>query len=292
MPGVTESCAGNCIWMARVDDDTQAFEAVEPAAPPPPGPPPHAWIDDVWPWLALLGVLVVGGLLVWFFVFHNRHHAHTVVPAVVGLQQRTAISRLQADGYSVKAILGPARRPRGIVAAQSPGGGSQLPKGSTVTLHVSNGARPAGVTTTAATTTTASTTAATTTAAAPTSQVPDVSSDDLPAAEGQIEAAGFVTEADPVSGSGPAGSVQQQSPAGGSSAPAGSVVTIDVVRGPGSAQVPNVVGQSAADARAALAQANLTFKTVYKHGKTGVVLAEAPTGTQPAYTQVVITVGQ
>jgi beta-lactam-binding protein with PASTA domain len=287
--------------MARDDEDTQAFravdtqthEVVEPGPPPPAGPPPNAWIEDVWPWLALLGVLAVAGLLVWLFVFHNRHHAHHVVPAVVGLRQQAAISKLQADGYSVKAILGPSKQPQGIVASQAPGGGSQLPKGATVTLHVSNGVKPPVIRTTTTTTTTAkTTTAATTTAAAPTSQVPDVTNADLATAEGQIEAAGFVTEADPVDG-GQAGTVTQQSPAGGSGAPAGSVVTIDVARGSGgTSSVPNVVGQSASDARAALAQAKLTFKTVYKHGKAGVVLSEAPTGSQPAYTQVVLTVGQ
>jgi serine/threonine-protein kinase len=216
------------------------------------------------------------------------------VPAVVGLRQQAAISRLQRDGYSVKAIVGPSGRPRGIVASQAPGGGSQLPKGSTVTLHVSNGVEPAGATTTAKTTTTAATTttSATTTAAAPSSPVPDVSGADLPTAEGQIEAAGFVSEADPVDGSGQAGSVQAQSPAAGGDAPAGSVVTVDVVRGGGTVSVPDVVGQSAADARAALAQAKLTFTTVYKHGRPGIVLAESPAGSQPAYTQVAITVGQ
>ncbi|MES1246646.1 MAG: PASTA domain-containing protein [Actinomycetota bacterium] len=275
--------------MARLDDDTHAYEPVDPGAPPPAGPPPNAWVQDVWPWLALFGVLVAGGLLVWLFVLRDRHHARQVVPAVVGLQQQAAISRLQADGYSVKAIVGPARRPRGVVATQSPGGGSQLPKGTTVTLHISSGVTTPAATTTTTTTNTSTTT---TTAAAPTAQVPDVSNADLATAEGQIEAAGFVTEADPVDGSGPAGSVQQQLPAAGGSAPAGSVVTIDVVRGGGSVRVPDVVGRSAADARAALAQAKLTFKTVYKPGKAGFVLAESPAGSQPAYTQVVLTVGR
>lgn len=289
--------------MTGENDDTQAFRAVdtqahevietEEAPPPAPaGPPPRAMLDDVWPWLALLGVLAVAGLLVWLFVFHNRQHSKQVVPRVVGLQQQAAITRLTHDGYDVKAIVGPASRPRGIVVSQAPGAGSQLPKGSSVTLRVSNGRAPVATQTTTATTTATTTTAQTTTAAAATAQVPDVSNTDLATAEGQIEAAGFVTEADPVDGSGTAGSVQQQSPSAGAGAPAGSVVTIDVVKGPGSASVPNVVGQSASDARAALAQAKLTFKTVYKKGgKAGVVLAESPTGTQPAYTQVVLTVG-
>lgn len=281
--------------MARREDDTQAFQPVEPGPPPPPGgPPPRALLDDVWPWLALLGVLAVAGLIVWLLVFHGRNHRHHVVPGVVGMQQQAAIRQLTGEGYDVRAIVGASTRPRGVVASQSPGGGSQLPAGSTVTLRVSNGRAPTAPTTSATTagTTTTSTQSTTSTVAAPTAQVPSVTGVDLATAEGQVEAAGFVTEADPVSGSGTAGSVQQQSPAGGASAPAGSVVTIDVVRGSGTSQVPNVVGQSASSARAALAQAKLTFKTVYKPGKAGVVLAEAPTGSQAAYTQVVLTVGR
>jgi beta-lactam-binding protein with PASTA domain len=275
--------------MARDDEDTHAFravdtqtyEAVDPGPPAPAGPPPGAWVEDVWPWLALLGVLALAAVLVWLFAFHDRHHAHRAAPNVVGLQQQVAIRRLQARGYSVEAVVGASKEPRGIVVSQSL-------SGSTMTLHVSNGRKPAVLTTTVATTTT---TAAATTAPAPTSQVPAVTNEDLVTAEGQVEAAGFVTEADPVGG-GPVGTVTQQSPAAGSGAPAGSVVTIDVARGGGSAQVPDVVGRSASDARAALAQAKLTFKTVYKQGKAGIVLAETPTGTQPAYTQVVLTVGR
>src|SRR5436305_8211 len=156
-------------------DDTQSFQAVdterhaavevEEAPPParPPGPP-RALFADVWPWLALLGILGVAGLLVWLFVLRNDNSKKQTVPAVVGMQQQTAISRLTGDGYSVKALVQPAKQPRGVVASQEPGGGSQLPKGSTVTLHVSNGhalPSPGTTTTTSATTTAATTTGAT-----------------------------------------------------------------------------------------------------------------------------------
>ena len=50
--------------------------------------------------------------------------------------------------------------------------------------------------------------------------------------------------------------------------------------------VPNVVGQKASAARATLVGAKLTVKTVYKKGKIGIVLAETPTGSVPAYTQI------
>jgi serine/threonine-protein kinase len=294
---------------------TQSFDPVEPPPPPaqpppaqpPPGPPPagppppgppRALIDDVWPWLALLLLVVVGGLLVWLFVIRDTGSKADTVPAVVGLPQQQAFQRLQQKGYSVKAIIEPASRPRGIVVSQSPGAGARLPKGSTVTLHISNG-RPLTVTTAQATTTRAAqtTTAATTTAAR--AAVPDVTGQDMVSASGQIEAAGFVPETDPVESTDQqSGQVVAEEPPAGTQAPAGSTVVLQVaVSGQQPAkQVPDVVGQKAAAARQTLLQAGFTVKTDTRKGPAkdvGVVLAQRPAGgeTQPQYTQVTITVG-
>jgi serine/threonine-protein kinase len=283
-----------------IDRDTDITEThrplpAEPAPPPVDPRPPRFLLDDVWPWLALLGVLAVAGLLVWLFVFHDRGGKGVLVPAVVGQQQQQAVSTLTRDGFNVRVLVGPAAKPRGIVVSQTPGGGSRLAHGQTVTLHVSNGRKlPASGTTTAAATTTAATTTTQTTQT--TSAVPNVVGQDAASAAGQIEAAGFVAETDPVGGSGTAGSVTAQDPAAGGQAAAGSVVRLSVVTGSNrpQVQVPNVVGQKAAAARAALLGAKLTAKTVYKKGSAkqiGVVLAETPTGSLPVYSQVTLTVG-
>jgi beta-lactam-binding protein with PASTA domain len=289
-----------------VEEDTQSFQVVdterheaieeERSVPPAPGPPPPGSFWDVGPWLALLGVVVVAGLVVWFFLFHNRDHTRHVVPAVVGLQQQVAVARLKRAGYSVKVVLTAVRQkqPRGVVTSQEPGGGSQLPSGSTVSLGVSNGrvlkAPPPATTTSAPTTTTR----VTTTVAAPTSQVPDVTGQDMAAGAGQVEAAGFVAETDPVQGGGTAGSIVQESPPGGTQGKAGETVTLGVAvpSNPPATSIPDVTGQTAAAARAALLEAKLTVKTVYKSGKAGVVLGESPTGSATAYTQVTISVGK
>jgi eukaryotic-like serine/threonine-protein kinase len=281
-----------------VDEDTRGFQAVEVeehervAAAPPPGPPPPGSFGDIGPWLALVGILVIGGLLVWLFVFRGQHHAKHVVPRVVGLQQQVAVRRLRRAGYSVKVVFTAVRtkRPRGIVTGQEPGAGSQLPAGSRVTIGVSNGRvlKPPPKVTTATTTTHA------TTAAAPASQVPDVTGQEMAAGAGQVEASGFVAETGPVQGGGPPGSIVQESPSGGTQAKAGETVTLGVATGSNrpSVTVPDVTGRSAAEARAALLQAQLTVRTVYKNGKAGVVLGESPTGSVPAYTQVTIAVGK
>jgi serine/threonine-protein kinase len=277
-----------------IADETDITASHEPV-PPPPVPPPDArppgfLARDVWPWLALLGILVIAGL-VWLFVIRDTGNKGKVVPAVVGMRQQEATAKLTAEGFNVNVIVGPADQPRDIVVSQSPGGGSRLGEGQKVTLHVSNG-NPITVTTTATTTAQATTTTQTTTAAQQVT-VPDVSGQDMKSATGQIEAAGFVAETDPVTDSATEGSVIQQDPAAGTQAAAGSIVRLSIAIGSNrpSTTVPNVVGQKASAARATLVGAKLTVKTVYKPGKIGVVLAETPTGSVPAYTQITITVG-
>jgi beta-lactam-binding protein with PASTA domain len=285
-------------------DTTQSFEPVppreEPPLPPPPVDPrpPGMLVRDVWPWLALLGLLAVAGLLLWLFVFRGDDSKGKVVPAVVGMQQQQAISRLTEEGFGVRAIIGPADKPRGIVVSQAPGGGSRLDKGQVVTLHISNGHAIKVVTTTTKTTTTKTETSGTTTTATPsTAAVPDVTGQDMVSAAGQVEAAGFVAETGPdETASGTPGSIVSQDPAAGTEAEIGSVVALSVAIGSNRPEVavPNVVGEKSAAARATLLGAKLTVKTEYKKGpakNVGVVAAEAPTGSVPAYTQITITVG-
>jgi serine/threonine-protein kinase len=293
-PDRDESCD-----MPDETEITQSFRPEEPpppGAPPPPPGPPRALIDDVWPWLALLALLAVAALLVWLFLLRGNDKGDTV-PAVVGMQQQQAIKRLQDDGYSVKAIVEPADKPRGIVVSQAPGGGARLDQGAVVTLHVSNGRR-LGVTT--ATTETATTTAATTTVPAAQAAVPDVAGQDMVSAAGQVEAAGFVAETQPFEpgGTNAEGSVVAEDPAAGTQAPAGSTVVLRVAVGPNqpAQQVPNVLGQKASAARAKLLETGFTVKTEYKKAApkyVGVVIAQHPAGgaSQPKYTQVVLTVG-
>lgn len=274
-------------------EDTQAHEVVRPRPPrraaPPPGPEPPPLARDLWPWLLALALLVAAGVLVWLLVFRDGSSSAggPTVPAVVGLPQRQAIGRLTGQGFDVRAVVGPARAPRGIVASQEPGGGSRLDRGGTVLLHVSNGhvvrARPA-------------TTAGTTTAAPPpvSAAVPAVTGQDDASGAGQVEAAGLVAETAPADASAAAGTIVAQDPAAGASAKAGSVVRLSVATGSSrpAQQVPDVVGKTAATARAALLEAKLTVRTTYRKGKRGVVLAQTPRGgSLPAYTQVTIAVG-
>jgi len=236
-------------------------------------------------------------------VLRDRNDKGPLVPAVVGLPQQRAVAELTGRGFNVKAIVGHSKRPRGIVASQIPGGGTRLATGQTVTLHVSNGRPVAAVPTTTTATTTTTTTATTatgqtSTAPGASAPVPDVVGQDDASGAGQVEAAGFVAETDPVSGSGAPGSIMAENPAAGADAQVGSVVRLDVATGSSrpAVKVPNVVGQKASSARAALLAAKLTVRTDFKKGpakSVGVVLSQSPAagGSAPAYTQVTIVVG-
>jgi beta-lactam-binding protein with PASTA domain len=285
-----------------------APRATAPPPPPPAAGPPPSLINDIWPWLAALALLAVAGLLVWLFVLRDDSKGK-VVPRVVGLQQQRAIQRLTGDGFGVRAVIAPSSKPRGIVFAQKPGAGSRLDKGQNVVIDVSNG-HVVAPTTTASTTTTATTTAQSTTAQSTTTaqtttttatlaSVPDVTGQAASDAAGQIEAAGFVAETEPVEQSGTAGSVVGEDPAGGAQAGIGSVVRLSVAVGSSrpAKHVPDVVGQKAAAARATLLDAGLTVKTVYKKAaakSAGTVLAQQPAGgaSQPAWSQITVTVAQ
>lgn len=286
-------------------EDTAAHEAVAPerAPMPPPGPPvpapgpPRGWlaVENPWPWL-LLVLVVVAGLLVWLLLIRGNGMKHAV-PRVVGLRQRDATARLTRAGYDVAVVRAASRKqPAGIVFAQAPGAGSRLARGQTVTVDVANGARlrprpkPVALPTTAATTATTSASVA----------VPDVTGQAQAAAGGAVEAAGLVPDSFPVPSSRPSGAVLSESPAAGTTLGAGASVRLNVSAGRGNqpaVQVPDVTGRTAAEARAALWAAKLTVRTVYAHASTpaqiGHVVGQTGSGSSlPAFSQVTITVAR
>ena len=291
----------------RPDEDTAAHQAVAPEsvvperaplAPPAPQPgppgPPRGWlaVENPWPWL-LLVLVAVAALLVWLLLLRG-HGGARVVPNVVGLRQGAAVARLTKAGYDVTVVRAPSRRPPNVVFGQRPGGGVQLAKGQTVTIDVANGStpaarpKPASLPTTVATTTAASVT------------VPDATGQTLAGAAGAVEAAGLTPDSYPVRSSRPSGTVVAQAPAGGATLAPGGTVRLNVSVGQGAqppVPVPDVTGQTAADARAALWSAKLTVRTVYAHApsaaRIGHVLDETGAGgSLPAFSQVTITVGR
>jgi eukaryotic-like serine/threonine-protein kinase len=128
------------------------------------------------------------------------------VPDVLQQTRQSAESELTSAGFVPEAVLVDSDSPQGLVVAQDPDPGTEVPKGETVQISVSNGPQ--------------------------TTTVPDVLDQDQASAESELEAAGFKVRvvredtADPTQD----GVVTDQSPAPGLEAQPGSRVTISVGR--------------------------------------------------------------
>jgi eukaryotic-like serine/threonine-protein kinase len=127
------------------------------------------------------------------------------VPDVLNQTEASARAELEAAGFQVQSVEAPSdSTPQGFVSAQSPDPGTQADKGSAVTITVSTG--PSSAT------------------------VPDEIGKDKQTAKSDLQNAGFKVDVQTVPVSDPTQDnvVQDQDPAGGSSAPKGSTVTIFV----------------------------------------------------------------
>ena len=135
------------------------------------------------------------------------------VPSVIGMQQDPATSLLRSSGFNVKVVYATSTQREGTVIAQDPAAGQQLQMTSTVTITIARG-RPSPSTT----------------------LVPDVVGKTQASAEAALRQAGFAArvisdaECDPAD---PTcdyrqGVVWAQSPAAGSTANEGTIVTIRV----------------------------------------------------------------
>ena len=127
------------------------------------------------------------------------------VPDVLNQSESSARAELEAAGFNVQSVSAPSdSTAAGLVSAQSPDPGTEAPKGSTVTITVSSG--PSSAT------------------------VPNVVGEQKETAQDDLKNAGFKVKVQNVAVSDPTQDnvVQDQDPAGGSTATKGSTVTIYV----------------------------------------------------------------
>jgi beta-lactam-binding protein with PASTA domain/tRNA A-37 threonylcarbamoyl transferase component Bud32 len=137
----------------------------------------------------------------------SRGAKQVSVPNVVGMSEDNATTTLQQAGFEVSSTSAPSdSAPQGIVSDQSPDGGTQATKGSTVTITVSSGPS--------------------------TTTVPDEVGQDKQVAIDDLKANGFKVDVENVACGDPNQDniVQNQDPAGGSDAPTGSTVNIFVCK--------------------------------------------------------------
>jgi beta-lactam-binding protein with PASTA domain len=241
-------------------DEPYAERVVQEEVSPPP-PPPGRPGRDIWPWLLLLLVLVLGGLAALYFLTRDNDEparttapvvARKFVPSVVGLPQRTARAQLGSRGFRSVVRPVPSVRPRGIVTGQRPRAGVRAPKGSAVILVVSSG--PAKV------------------------AVPNVLGLRAREAVKRVSSAGLQPSLRSVFAAKPAGVVADQDPKGGAQATKGSKVLVEVSKGRRRVVVPEVVDTDRATAERMLREAGFVpaVFVVPAEDPKGTVVAQSP----------------
>jgi serine/threonine-protein kinase len=150
------------------------------------------------------GLVVVEGTQVRINV--SKGPRPVTIPSVVGLPYDQAAAELQGAGFVVSRIDEDSDQAEGIVTRQTPSGGSEGSRGSTVTVYVSRGPS--------------------------TSAVPDVTTQDVAIAQTTLENAGFRTRIvyEDVFDIAEDGIVNAQDPIGGSQAEPNTVITLFVGR--------------------------------------------------------------
>jgi beta-lactam-binding protein with PASTA domain len=222
---------------------TWATRVVEEGRTPPAGPPLEPAPErELWPWLLLLLVLVIGGIVAAIVLTRDNKHKNaapasqpattvtvsrvgpkapakkpptTKKPApvlakaklanLVGIPGSTAVERLRKDGFQpvVRGVF--STKPRGVVAAQKPDPGTRLAKGASVTLMVSKGQ--------------------------PAKPVPDVVGQSESQAVSLLKAAGFAATPVEVPSNETKGNVVAQRPKAGEKAEPGTKVRLNVSSG-------------------------------------------------------------
>jgi len=158
------------------------------------------------------------------------------VPNVTGKPLAAAKQAITAAGLAVGQVTQqPSSVPQGDVISTDPAAGTKQQPNTVVNLAVSSGVPPA--------------------------PLPNVVGEPAAQAMADLSSAGFSPQVNPtyVNSAVPAGSVVSQTPSG-SSAPSGATVTLTVSDGPVQVTVPDVSGDTEAQARAALTAAGFTVK--------------------------------
>jgi eukaryotic-like serine/threonine-protein kinase len=219
--------------------------------------------------LAVIAALVLLGLAGKALFAGEEPAPKLAVPLVTNLTRSVATERLRSAGFAIAVSEATNQAAKGIVVAQSPTRGEQLPRNSTVTITVSTGPgertvpEVKGFTEASAKST--------------------LLSNDLKVGKSQLVDDPGLDK----------GKVIETLPAIGTSVPAGSVVVLKVASG--KVKVPDVLGLSQGAAQQALADVNLKYKTEFRDSdKTeGTVLVQSRRGQSVAVgTQIVLVVAQ
>jgi serine/threonine-protein kinase len=209
-------------------------------------------------WIAAGVILLLAAGIAAALLLSSRSK-NVTVPVLTGLAQAEAAARLESDElYSTFGYQTSPTVPVGRVVETAPPAGTSLPKWSTVKVLLSRG--PGRV------------------------PLPDVNGLSRAEALLLLKKAGFRPRAEEhASATVPAGLVIETVPPAGSELHPNSIVTVLVSSGPAPVRVPNVVGQSLAEARSTLEAQGLKVGTVARKPSSealDTVLGQSPSGGQ------------
>jgi eukaryotic-like serine/threonine-protein kinase len=192
----------------------------------------------LWPWL-LAAAFVIAAAIAGFFVWHELSGSKVKEPVALyqGERAAQAIRQIKAAHLVPDVKHGSNEKyKKGLVYDQSPDAGSKVDKGGTVTIFVSTGPPPV--------------------------DVPDVKGKQWSDAQQELTNAGLVPVERIVPGK-TKGVVTATDPPAGKSVPKGSKVRVNVSSGPQQKSVPNVVGETAAEATTNLRNAGFNPNPTY-----------------------------
>ena len=202
--------------------------------PPPPG---HR---SIWPWLLAIG-LVVAALVAGLYAYNRiqdelNANKPVAVPLLEGKEEALAVNDIYDRDLEPKVIrqYRPDDSEKGKVFDQNPEAGERIERKNIVTIYVSQGKRKV--------------------------DVPTVNGLSVAEAVARLKDAGLNANPVEVFSAKPDGTVIAQDPAPGKSVPEGTTVRINVSQGEKPIAVPDVVGLSYDDAKAALEDDGFTVK--------------------------------
>ncbi len=260
--------------------DTATMAALQGGQAQPPRPP--VFYDDpprrkrsIWPWLvavALVGAAVVAGWYVYMQIQDQlKSNQPVAVENYVGLHEPDAVFKINERGLTPHVVRRPNEtQPETIVYEQDPAPGNRIDKGNTVTIFVSTGK--------------------------PKVAVPDVRGKSSVDAVQTLADAGLKSKLLTVPSSQPQGTVVAQSPAPGTKVVAGTIVHVNVAKGPTQVSVPLVVGEMFDQASSQLQAQGFAVarKDVDSSQPTGTVISQSPAGgiAAPSGSTVTLSVSQ
>jgi serine/threonine-protein kinase len=212
--------------------------------------------------LAVLGLIILAGVLIGIFALGGDSDATVTVPDVRNKQVAEATAQLEREGFKVTTEeVNNAQVQAGIVIDQDPGANESAKKGSEVKLTVSAGAGDVAV--------------------------PDVTNDIFDDARKALESEGFqVRRQDEANATVEKDHVIRTEPAGGATAPKGSIVAVFVSSGAEQIAIPDVRDFTSDDAFTRLGDAGFAVREVSEASSTiasgHVTRTDPPAGTLAA----------